>query len=140
MPSGRPLGARQPFDLDEPRSLEPLEHQLGDAITARHLDSGGGVEVDQQHLDLAAITGVDGSRRVHDGHPALSRKTRTGVNQRDITSRQRNADARGYQRPLSGRKGEVDGAQQVCAGIPGMGVRRQRHVVVDAADQHLDHL
>ena len=51
------------LDLDEPRLLDPLDHQLGDPV-ARGAASTGvvRVEVDQQHLDLAAVAGVDGAR------------------------------------------------------------------------------
>ncbi len=41
----------------EPRLLDPLDHQLGDAVAAVHLVVGVGVGVDEEHLELVAVAG-----------------------------------------------------------------------------------
>ena len=53
---------RQSVDLDEAGALDPLEDQLRDAVATLERDRLVRVEVDQQHLDLATISGVDRAR------------------------------------------------------------------------------
>src|SRR5581483_9217883 len=47
--------------LDQFGQLDLLHQQLRNAITAMHRDRRAPVEVDQRHLDLAAVARVDGS-------------------------------------------------------------------------------
>src|SRR5205807_2634917 len=54
-------------DLAEERVLDPLDHQLGDAVTTPQHDRLTQVVVDQTDLDLAAIARVDRARRVYHG-------------------------------------------------------------------------
>ena len=45
-------------------TLDPLHHELGDAIAAPHRELVGRIGVHQEHLQLAAVARVDESRRV----------------------------------------------------------------------------
>ena len=90
------------------------------------LDRLGAVVVDQQHLDLAAVAGVDGAGGVHDGQPVPGGEPRAGMDQRDVPLGERERDPGRHQGPLAGGEGEVDGGHQVGAGVAGMGVRRER--------------
>ena len=51
------------------------------------------VEVDQQHLDLAAVARVDGAGRVDDRDPEPGRQPGARVHQGDVAVRQRDRDA-----------------------------------------------
>ena len=61
---------------------------------------------------------------------------RARVHQRDVPLRHRQRDPGRHQRPLPRRQRDVDGGEQVGAGVAGMGVRRQRQVRVEP--DHLD--
>ena len=75
------------LDLDEPGPLEPLDDQLGDPVAAAQLDRLARVVVDQHHLDLAAVAGVDGARGVHDRQPVPGGQAGARVHQRDVPRR-----------------------------------------------------
>jgi hypothetical protein len=49
--------------------LDPLHDQLRYAVAAVEDGRAARVVVDQQHLHLAAVTGVDGARGVDDADP-----------------------------------------------------------------------
>ena len=140
--SGRTVAAdpshtvRQDLHLDEPGPLDPLEDQLGDPVAAAQLDRLGEVVVDQQHLHLAAVAGVDGAGGVHDRQPVPGGQPRARVHQRDVPLGHRDRDPGRHQRPLPRRQGHVDGGHQVGAGVAGMGVRRERELGVEADDGH----
>ena len=124
--------------LDEPGLLHLLDDQLGDPVAAGQVDRLPRVEVDQQHLDLAAVAGVDGPGRVDDRHPEPGGEPGARVHQGDVPVRQRDRDAGRHQRPLPRLEVHVDGRHQVGAGVTGVGVRRERDVRVGAGDQDLD--
>jgi hypothetical protein len=58
--------------------LHPLQHQLGDAVAAVDVERLGGVGVEQDHLDLAAVGSVDQAGRVGDGEAVLERVAAAG--------------------------------------------------------------
>jgi hypothetical protein len=51
------------LDLD---GLDALDDELGDSVAARDVDGLGGVEVDEDDLDLPAVPGVDRARSVQE--------------------------------------------------------------------------
>src|SRR5699024_12853652 len=74
--SGPAVAVVKCFDEVEVGVCDPLDHQLGDAITAGHTQRGLRVEVDQRNPDLATGAGIDSARRVDDGDPVRARQTR----------------------------------------------------------------
>src|SRR5206468_8675439 len=60
------LGSGQFVHLDELGPFDPLEHQLRDPFAPLQVQRVARVVVDDDHLDLAAVTGIDGARRVHE--------------------------------------------------------------------------
>src|ERR1700694_3095770 len=70
-----PVGPREGRDLDRRRHEDRYEQQLRDPLT----DSDRvrlGVMVDDQHLDFAAVAGVDQSWAVGQGDALTSRQAR----------------------------------------------------------------
>src|SRR5581483_71564 len=65
----------RPRRLHEHHPLDPLHHQLGDALAARHGERLG-PEVGEQHLHLAAVVAVDGAGAVEHGHAVAQRQPR----------------------------------------------------------------
>ena len=61
------------------------------------------------------------------------------MDQRDVAVGQRDAHAGRHLDPLTGREGDVDGGDEVCAGVARMGVAGQRNSVVVSSYQHVDH-
>ena len=96
------------------------------------------VVVDEQHLDLAAVAGVDRAGRVDHPDAELVRQSRARVHERRVPGRQRDRHPGRHHRPLARLQHHVLGGHQVGAGVAGMGVRRQRQVGVEPAHEHLD--
>ena len=103
------------------------------AIRSPRRSSTGSVRVvvDQQHLDLAAVARVDGARGVHDRQPVPAARPERGCTRATYPSGSASAMPGRHQRPLAGREDDVDGRDQVGAGVAGVGVRRQRQVRVE---------
>ena len=96
-------------DLDEDREtiaqtrldlgsvLIPLHDQLRDAIAALEDDRSVQIVVDQTHLDLPAVAGVDGARGVDHRQSRFRGQARTWVYQADGPQRQSERDTGPHQ-------------------------------------------
>ena len=103
--------------LDQLGQFDPLDQKLRDAVAATQHDRSTGVEVDQLHLDLAAISGIDGAGGVDDRQSQARGQTGARVNQTHHALRDCHRDAGGNQSPLPGGQFDVFGAVQIHAGI-----------------------
>ena len=56
-----PNRVRQLVNLDEPGTLHTLDDQLRDPVAAGEAHGLARIEVDHDHLDLAAVPSVDGA-------------------------------------------------------------------------------
>src|SRR4051812_34019266 len=92
---------RQFVDLDELRVLDALEHELGDAVAAAQNDRLGRIVGDDDHLDLAAIPGVDGARSVDETEPGTHGKARSRMHECRVTIWYGDRDAGGQERALT---------------------------------------
>ena len=120
--------------------LDRLHDELGDAFTAGDLERLGRIVVDQAHLQLTAVTGVDQPRGVQDGDPVLERKTAPRLDQACVALRKRDRDAGGDEGPTAGgSKGDVLSGDQVDTGVPRSCVRRERQVGIEAEDGEIKH-
>lgn len=120
--------------------LDRLHDELGDALTAGDLERLGRVVVDQAHLQLTAVAGVDQPRGVQDGDPVLERKTAPRLDQACVALRKRDRDACGDEGPTAGgSKGDVLSGDQVDTGVPHSGVRRERQFGIEAEDGEIKH-
>jgi len=121
---------------DEVCPLHALDHKLGNPVTSGDLRSDHPIVVDQVHQDFAAVTGVDGARRVQYGHAQPSRQSGARVHQADVSIREGDGHTGADQRPLAGSELEVFGGHEVGTGVSRMCVRRQRQIGVEPPDVH----
>ena len=56
---------------------DALDNHLGDALAALN-DNRLAAEIDRDHLNLAAIIGIDGARTIHQGQPCFSARPLRG--------------------------------------------------------------
>ena len=121
--------------------LDRLHDELGDAFTAGDLERLGRIVVDQAHLQLTAVAGVDQPRGVQDGDPVLERKTAPRLDQACVALRKRDRDAGGDEGPTAGgSKGDVLSGDQVDTGVTRSGVGRERQVGIEAEDREIKHV
>ena len=64
-----------------------LYDQLRDAIAALHHVVGGGIGVEENHLDLAPIRAIDQTRTVDHGDSVFQRQTTTWQHERGVSAR-----------------------------------------------------
>ncbi len=119
-------------NLDQLDQLDLLDQQLGDAVAAVHHDRRGWIEIDQRHLDLAAIARVDGARTVDDRKPHPRGQSRAGVDQADHAERDGDGDARSYQGTLPRRQLDVFRAVEINPGVAVVRAAGQREPRVEA--------
>lgn len=110
--------------LDQFGQLDSLNQKLCDPISAVHDDGFGRVEVDQRHLDLAAISGVDGAGAVHDRKSHAGSQTRTRMNQPHHPVRDGDGNTGRHECALTGRQFDVERAAEIYAGVALMGTTR----------------
>jgi len=121
--------------------LDRLHDELGDAFTAGDLERLGRIMVDQAHLQLTAVAGVDQPRGVQDGDPVLERKTAPRLDQACVALRKRDRDAGGDEGPTAGgSKGDVLSGDQIDTGVTRSGVGRERQVGIEAEDREIKHV
>ena len=121
--------------------LDRLHDELGNALTTGDLERFGWVVVDQAHLQLTPVTGVDQARGVQDGDPVLERKTAPRLDQACVALRKRDRDAGGDEGTTAGgSKGDVLSGDQVDTGVTRPGVGRERQVGIEAEDREIKHV
>jgi len=131
VPAGATCGVVELVDDPERGPLDPLDDELGDPVATRDLDGRGGVVVDQDHEDFAAVS----RRRPYRGALRTvipgGRPARSGGAPDRHSPRDRDGDAGPHRR--AGARGKLDplGGDQVGAGVARVGVGRQRQVGVE---------
>ncbi len=134
------LRVRQLVDLDEAARLDPLDHQLGDPLTAHDLERHGRVGVDQQHLEFAPVAGVDQARRVEAGDTVSQGQAAAWLDEAGVALRNGDGGSGRHQGPTTtGCEGDVLGGDQVGASVTLPRVGRQREVVDEATQRDLEH-
>ena len=106
------------------RALDRLKDQLADLISAADLERLAAIGVQQHHLDLAAVVGVDEAGRVDDGDAALGGQAAARLDEARVSLRDRQRYPRSEERPLPGVEGDVLPACQIAAGVAGVCVLR----------------
>src|SRR6185437_8979445 len=147
--AGRAEAAFPPRGLVELRRLPPVrladrrDHQLGDAVAA----ADGEIllaQVDQDHLHLPAIVGVDGAGRVQAGDAGAQSKARAGPHLRFEAGGQGHGEAGGHRVTAAGPEDHRlvlrhGGAQVHARGVRGLvGRQRQPLAVRQPHDPDLD--
>ena len=122
-------------DLDQFGQLDSLNQQLCDPISSVHDNRFLRVEVDQRHLDLTAVAGIDRARAVHDRKPNAGSQTRARVYQPHHPVRDGDRDTGRHERTLTRREFDVERAEKIDAGVAVMGTARHRQIGVQAHDR-----
>ena len=118
----------------------PHDDQLGDPVPPAHGVVLHRVMVDQNHLELAPVAGVDQPRRVEAGHAVAQRQTAAGQDEPGVPLRDGHRDSRRHQRPAApGRQHDGLAGHQVRSGIAGSGVRGHPQVGVELMQGHAQH-
>ena len=97
-----------------------LNDQLGDAVAALHVEGLGLVSVEQGDHQLAAVAGINGAGRVHNGDTVLGRQAGARVHQANVAFGQGDCHAGGYQGAFARLQFEVDAGAQVSASVAGL--------------------
>jgi hypothetical protein len=128
------------LDFRELDRVDRLDHELRDPIAAVHLVRGHGIQVDEQHLELVAVSGVDETGTVQQRHTGTQRQPRSGQHETRVADGDRDGDTGGHERPSTARgKHGVLTSEQIEPGIAGTRVRRQRQVGIEPEDGQLKH-
>ncbi|CAM5250868.1 hypothetical protein SVIOM342S_03376 [Streptomyces violaceorubidus] len=136
-----PLGPRRVGklrDLTEADPLDLLDDQLGNPVEALEPHALARVEIRHDHLDLPTVPGINRPRGIHEGDTAAGGQSGTWVHEGRVPLGERHRHAGGQNGAFTRRQLAVDGGAQVGTRVSGLRVRRQRHVGVDAPDQHLE--
>jgi len=110
--------------LAENRAFYLLDHKLRNPVAPPELDRLLGIGVQQNHLDLATVPGIDGAWRIDDGHAAAGGKAGARMHEPGVPIRQRNAHAGTDHGPFSRLKQRVRSDVQVTASVARMGTLR----------------
>ena len=144
----RPVWPKPPPRLAPSRSststhvdvLDRLDHELCDAVAPVDLVRELGIRVEQDHLELVPIPGVDQPGRVHDGDARPEREPAPGQDEPGVALRDGDREARRHERPTPARRehrtlagGEID------PGVAGFGVCGQREIRVEPDDGDGEH-
>lgn len=121
-------------DGHESSSRDRHHDELGDPVAYRHVVRLARVRVEQGHLDLAPISGVDSARRVDDGDAVLRGEAAAGDDEGDVPLGERDPYAGADERALSRLETDGLGRDEIRARVPGMGVGR--NVGGDNGDVH----
>ena len=136
VPAGAALGRRQLVDLDELRASTRWNDELRDPVAAGEAQRRGRIVVDHDDLDLAAVAGVDGARRVDQPEAGPRGQTGPRVHERGVAVRERNRDPGRQHRSLAGRERDVDGRDDIGARVAGQRVGGERQVFRGTVHQH----
>lgn len=120
--------------LDQLHQFDSLHQQLGDAVAAVHHDRLGRIQVDQRHLDLAAIARVDGTRAVDDRKSHSRSQSRPGMHQADHAERDGDRDPRSNQGASPRFEFDVFRAIEIDPCVAFVGAAGQRKLAVKAED------
>lgn len=131
-----PGTAREVLHHDELCHLYPLDHELGDAVTAFDLVGSSRIRVVQHHTDLTPIPSINRTWGVENCDSVFCREPRTGVDEADITSWQCHGDP--GRNEASATSGDLDllTCMQVQPGIPRPSVCRHRQALIESLEQH----
>jgi len=117
--------------LNHVNQLNLLHQQLSNTVAAVHDDRHSRVEIDQRHLDLAAISSVDGARAVDDRKPNPRSQSRPRMHQPDHSERDGDREPGPHQGTASGREFDVFGTVEIDAGVTVVGAVGQRQPGVE---------
>mgnify|MGYP003346377699 CR=1 FL=1 len=86
------------FDFMQNRELNPLDDQLSDAVSPLNRVIVLGISVEHDHLQFAAVTGIDEARSIDQCDAVFQCEATTGQNETCITLGNGHCDARWHER------------------------------------------
>jgi hypothetical protein len=110
--------------LQENRAFYLLDHKLRNPVAPPELDRLLGIGVQQNHLDLATVPGIDGAWRIDDGHAAAGSQAGARMHEPGVPIRQCNAHAGADHCPFPWLEHGVRSDAQVTASVTRMGTLR----------------
>lgn len=131
------LGRLEFIHFDELRASDALHDQLRDPVAPGELERFDRVEVHQADLDLTAVSGVDGARRVDDRQTHARGQSRPRVHETRIPGRERDRHPGPRHGALPRLEHHVLSGHEIGTGIVGPGVGREGNVGIDAGKQDL---
>ena len=96
------------------------------------------IMVDEQNLDLAAISGIHRPRCVDDADPVPMRQAGPWVDECGVPVRHRHGNSRADQGTLARQEGHIGSGHQVGARVARVCVRRQGHTRVEPHDKYVN--
>jgi len=138
VPTSAAFGVGQPIDLDELRSLHTLDHELSDAVAPMQRQRHRRVVVDDDHLDLASIAGVDRAGCIDQAEAGACREPGTRMHERGVAGRQGDRETGRHDSTHSGFEGHILGRHEVGTGIAGQRVLGQGNIAIEALHLHLN--
>lgn len=92
------------------------------------------VGIEEGDPDLAAVSGIDGSRAVDDRDPVLRRETAAGNNERNVAVGERDRHSGGHRDSAAGLKRHRLGSREIRPGVTRMRV----HGDISGRDEYID--
>jgi hypothetical protein len=126
----RPNRFRERVHLDELGSHDRLDDELGDPVTAAKLDRCCAIGVDDDHLDLTSIAGVDGAGSVDQGQPVAESQAGSRMDKSGIPRRERHRNAGPDAGSFAWRELDILGAEQIGPRVAVVGICRRRQLRV----------
>jgi L-seryl-tRNA(Ser) seleniumtransferase len=120
--------------------LDSLDHQLREPVATMHDERVLRVGVQQDHLHLAAVGGVDQTRRIGHRQAVVQRVSTAGKHEAREAGRDGDRDAGRHQQPATARRHDpILSRTKIKAGVARMCVRGQGQVGVESNDRHGKH-
>lgn len=120
--------------------LDSLDHELCDPITSDDFVIMDWVEIDQEHLDLTAVAGIDQAGSVQAGHAVTEGESASGLDESCVPLGERQFDPSAHKTTAATgcQQGRL-GSDEVTSGIGRVGVGRHHDVFAQEFDGHFDH-
>ena len=117
-----------------------MDDELCDALAPLHQEILVGVGVDQQHLELAPVAGIDEPRRVETGHAVFERQAAARLDEAGIALGNRDRGARGNEGAATAAgQQHIVTSDEVGARVSRSGVRGQWEIGIEAKQWDVEH-
>ena len=114
-----------------------LDDELCDSVAATNLVVVVRIVVDHDHLQLAAVRGVDDARGVDERNPVLERQPAARHDHAHVAARYGDRHAGGHQHAAAvARQESIDARVQVEPCVVGMRLDRERQFGVESSNRH----
>lgn len=134
MPGVAALTGGQRVRFDPAHRFNALNDQLGNTVPTMERERLSRIEIHQNHLDLAAESGVYDPWCVDDRDPVPGSQTGPGMHEGGIPVRKLYGDPGRDQRPVARRDRETGPSKQIHPRVTRPGIRRQLQPGIESND------